>query len=537
LRENFPRTRTVIVARLMLAVAMVLTALLAGSDVTRPGVIALCVMAGALTVVYLFWHSSGWRPGLLLNVQCGVDVVFITALAYFSGGLASPFKLLYFLPVIVAAGRLGLTSGLAIAGGAAVGHIVLALADPASASHLVESGAVAEIVTLLVSLLLVAFLEGHLARRAGENEAKLRVTRSELDTAELRIADILDSIGSGLALVDSAGSVVYLNRAGEHILGVPGVAHDRRDYRLVFADVPAFCERIAAALDAGRPEARVEFFVKRSGGGNTPVGLSTSILRGHAGEDRGVIAIFQDLTEARRLEERVRHDDRLTALGEFAAGVAHEIRNPLCAIKGSVDLLKETAPAVGEEARLMGLVSREADRLNVLLDDVLRFGRMESGERETVRLDMLLREVAELARQHPAMKPSIGLSVDAAGPVEGTVNAEQIRRALLNLVINALEAVGDGGQVRLSLLTRERFAERGLEGGAGFGVALVVDDTGPGIPADRKEEVFQPFRTTKKGGTGLGLAIVDKAVQAHGGRVAIVSEPGKGSRFIVYLPA
>jgi two-component system sensor histidine kinase PilS (NtrC family) len=535
-RDNFPRTRTVIVARLLVAVAAVVTALLAGSQVAVLQVVALGVVVGALTVVYLLWHASGVRPRLLLLVQCAIDIVFITLLAYFSGGLGSPFKLLYFLPVIVVAGRLGLTSGLAVAGGAAIGHIALAATDPSATSRLVESGTVAETVTLLISLLLVAFLEGHLARRAGENEAKLRMTRSELDTAELRIADILDSIGSGLALIDSAGLVVYLNRAGESILGVSGAASDRRDYRLVFADVPAFCERIAAALDAGRPEARVEFFVKRRGGGSTPVGLSTSILRGHEGTDRGVIAIFQDLTEARRLEERIRHDDRLSALGEFAAGVAHEIRNPLYAIKGSVDLLKETAEPSGEEAKLMELVSRETDRLNTLLQDVLQYGRMESGEREAVRLDALAREVGELARQHPAMDAAKDLTVEAPEAVEGTVNAEQIRRALLNLTINALEAVGDGGRVRLSLVTSGRFAERGLAGGADYGAAFVVDDNGPGIPADKKDEVFQPFRTTKKGGTGLGLAIVDKTIQAHGGRISVVSEPGKGSRFIMYLP-
>jgi two-component system sensor histidine kinase PilS (NtrC family) len=535
-RDNFPRTRTVIVARLLVAVAIVLTALLAGSNVARSAVVTLGVTAGALTVVYLFWHASGARPRLLLFVQCVVDVIFITLLAHFTGGLASPFKLLYFLPVIVVAGRLGLTSGLAVAGGAAIGHIALAATDPSATSRLVESGAVAEIVTLLISLFLVAFLEGHLARRAGENEAKLKRTRTELDTAELRIADILDSISSGLALVDSEGSVVYLNRAGEHILGVPEIAPERRDYRIVFADVPAFCERIAVALDAGRPEARVEFFVKRKGGGSTPVGLSTSILRGVEGTDRGVIAIFQDLTEARRLEERLRHDDRLSALGEFAAGVAHEIRNPLYAIKGSVDLLKETAEPSGEEAKLMQLVSREADRLNVLLQDVLQFGRMESGERETVRLDSLVKEVEELARQHPSMGPAKVLAVEAPAAVEATVNAEQIRRALLNLTINALEAVDEGGKVRLSLVPSGEFTERGLAGGADYGVAFVVDDDGPGIPADRKDEVFQPFRTTKKGGTGLGLAIVDKTVQAHGGRIAVVSEPGRGSRFIMYLP-
>ena len=391
-------------------------------------------------------------------------------------------------------------------------------------------------VLVLVALLLVALLEGHLAHKARESEDKLRATRSELDTAELQIADILDGISSGLVLVDSAGAVAYLNRAGEVILGVPGETARGKDYRIGFADVPAFCERISAALDAGRPEVRAEFFVKRRRGGSRPVGLSTSILRSSKGEERGVIAIFQDLTGVRQMEERLRHDDRLSALGEFAAGVAHEIRNPLYAIKGSIDLLKETIEPRGDEIKLIELVSREADRLNTLLQDVLQYGRMESGERESVRLDVLLREVVELARQHPAMTPATDLVVEVTDQIEGVVNAEQIRRALLNLTINALESIEGEGRVKLSLVPETGFAARGLTGGSGCGVALVVEDTGHGIPTDRKNEVFQPFRTTKKGGTGLGLAIVDKTVQAHGGRIAVVSELGKGSRFIMYLP-
>lgn len=536
MRENFPRTRTVIIARLLVAVAVVLTTLVAGSSVARPAILILGGIAAALTIVYMLWNATGSHPRLLLLVQCTADVVFITLLAYFSGGLASPFKLLYFLPVIVAAGRLGLRGGLAVAGGAAAGHILLAVTGRSTLSYLLDSGAVAEIVILLISLLLVALLEGHLARKAGESAEKLEVTRSELDTAELRIAEILGGISSGLAIIDSAGHVAYLNRAGAKILGVSEDGATGCEYRLLFADVPAFCERISAALDAGRPEARVEFFVKRRDGGSTPVGLSTSILRGSSGEDRGVIAIFQDLTDARHMEERLRHDDRLSALGEFAAGVAHEIRNPLYAIRGSIDLLKETIEPKGDEVRLMELVSREADRLNTLLQDVLQYGRMESGERECVRFDTIALEVGELARQHPAMAPTTELVVDADCDVEGMVNSEQIRRALLNLTINALEAVEGEGKVRLLLVPKDGFAARGLSGGSNYGAAFVVEDTGPGIPGDRKDVVFQPFQTTKKGGTGLGLAIVDKTVQAHGGRIALVSEPGKGSRFIMYLP-
>jgi PAS domain S-box-containing protein len=535
-RESFPRTKTVIVARLLIAVVVVLIALVGGADVSRGAVLLLSAAAGVLTLVYFLWHLRGAYDRVLLYAQCALDIVFITALAYFSGGLASPFKLLYFLPVIVAAGRLGLGGGIAIACGAVAAHFVLAMTGPSSWGYLLETGAFAEIATLLVSLVLVAALEGHLARKASESEERFRATRSELDTAELRIADILDSVNSGLALIDSAGAVVYLNRAGESILGVDEAEARGRDYRLAFAEVPAFCDRVAAALDAGSPEARTEFHVRNRRSGSTPVGLSTSILRSEDGDERGVIAIFQDLTEARRVEERLRHDDRLSALGAFAAGVAHEIRNPLYAIKGSVDLLKDTISPEGDQDRLMRLISRETDRLNLLLQDVLQYGKMDTVERRPVALAGLVREAAELARSHPSMRPEIELELDDSPQAEAFVDPEQIRRVLLNLMINAVEAVEGPGRVRVSVVRSGEFASRGLTGVPECGVALVVEDTGRGIPAEKRAELFRPFHTTKKGGTGLGLAIVEKTVQAHGGRVTVTSEAGKGSRFIVYLP-
>jgi two-component system sensor histidine kinase PilS (NtrC family) len=535
-RESFPSTRTVIVARLLIAVVVVLIAQVGGADVSRGAVVLLGVAAGVLTLVYLAWHARGAHDRALLYTQCALDVLFITALAHYSGGLASPFKLLYFLPVIVAAGRLGSGGGIAIACGAVVGHFVLAMIGPSSWDYLLEAGVFAEISTLLVSLVLVAALEGHLARKASESERRFEATRSKLDIAELRIADILDSVTSGLALIDSDGVVVYLNRAGESILGVSESDAGGREYRLAFAEVPAFCDRIAAALDAGSPEARTEFYVRNRRGGNTPVGLSTSILRGAGGNERGVIAIFQDLTEARRTEERLRHDDRLSALGAFAAGVAHEIRNPLYAIKGSVDLLRDSISPEGDQERLMNLIARETDRLNLLLQDVLQYGKMETLERRPVPLARLVSEAAELARGHPSMREEIELEQEDSSSAEAFVDPEQIRRVLLNLIINAAEAIEGPGRVRVSVVPSGEFPARGLTGVPDCGAALVVEDTGKGIPKEMKHELFRPFHTTKKGGTGLGLAIVDKTVQAHGGRVTVVSEPGKGSRFIVYLP-
>ncbi len=534
--ESFPHTQGIVVARLLIAVVVVVIALVGGAGFELTPIVWLGIAVAVLTGAYLVWIRVDVRRVVLLHVQFATDVVFVTALAHFSGGIASPFRLLYFLPVISASARLGAPSGMSFAAGAVAGQIVLMFLDRRSWTGLEEAGTIAETAILVVSLGLVSIVSAFLARRARDSEDDLESTRKSLDTAELRLSNIVDSLRSGLVLVDGDGRLIYMNTAGRGILGIAEPGAEALDYRVVFAEVPAFCERIASALDAGRPETRVEFFVRRAQGGNVPVGLSTSILKTEEEGEQGVVAIFQDLTEARRLEERARHDDRLTALGEFAAGVAHEIRNPLNAIKGSTDLLRDTLKPEGDEAKLFDLVTRESNRLSKLIDEVLQYGRMESGERRSVRLDSLAEEIVAISKSHPSYRKNIDLVVESADPIESVVSPEQIKRALLNLTINAIESIEAKGSVRLSVVRSDDFGSRGLEGGHGFHVAVLVEDTGCGIASDWREDCFQPFKTTKKEGTGLGLAIVDKIVKAHEGRIAVATELGRGTRFVVYLP-
>lgn len=523
----------------IMAVIVLAAAADAGEHIARAPIMKLGLVVVGLTLFYVVWLLL-WERSVLLHAQLLLDVAVVTAIARFSGEAASPFRVLYFLPVMLAAPRIGRRGGVVVAVAAVGGYLMLArtgIAFPGSAGGATAPG-LFETGIFVFLLIVVAGLVDYLAARARSTQEELATTRSELDMANIRIFNIVHSMGSGLVLVDRQGRIACLNRAGESILGISEPKTEGRNYGDVFGTrFPAFHERIVHALEDRRTEMRAEFAIERADGVRIPIGMSTSILRDDAGEMRGVIGVFQDLTEARKMQESIRHADRLAALGEFSAGIAHEIRNPLNAIKGSIDLLRDIMSPSGDEARLIDLVAREADRLNGVIEEFLRFGRVEPGEREIVRLDTLVQQVVALARNHPSFGGSIEIDLDDLASMETYVSPSQIKQVVLNLLINAFEAIEGQGRVKVSVVAGPDIGAMGLKGGYDDEIAIVVEDTGCGINEDALETVFRPFRTTKKGGTGLGLAIVEKIVQLHDGRVAADSVPGKGSRFVVYLPA
>jgi two-component system sensor histidine kinase PilS (NtrC family) len=523
--------RNAIVGRLVVAAVVIGVASIGRNEFNLAPVLVLGAAVLLLSGGFYFWHSWGrWRHGIR-PVQLASDIALVTLLVYFSGGGGSPFKLLYFLPVIAAASALGTRAGVIVAVAGLTAFVGLFLIERPdllgqSGHHLLD-----EAVILSLSLILVALLVGFLGTRTRESEQKLEETRSELARAQIDAENIVESIRSGLVLVDSEGVLIHLNRAGRRILGVPSLATRGRDFREVLSAVPAFSKHIAAALGEQRSETRVELSVTRPDGSKVPVGLSTSVLRDNDGKERGAIAIFQDLTDVRELERRMRHADRLAALGEFAAGLAHEIRNPLNAIRGSVEMIGEGVDRGSDDAKLVELVLKESDRLSNLVQGVLRYGRVEEGVVGRVDLGELAHEVSLLARNHSSYRSEIALDVDCRGAsVRG--NPEQIRQILLNLIINAFEAIEGSGRVKVFLLPVSEMNSEVRRGE----MAVVVEDTGCGIEAERVDQVFAPFVTSKARGTGLGLAVVDKLVELQDGRIVIESKKDRGSRFIVYLP-
>lgn len=255
------------------------------------------------------------------------------------------------------------------------------------------------------------------------------------------------------------------------------------------------------------------------------IGFTVSPLAPSGDLPGGSVVVFQDLTMLRRMEEQVRRNERLAAVGVLAAGLAHEIRNPLSSMSGSIELLKSELPSGGRDERLMDIVVRETERLDGLIDDFLGFARPAPPRKELVSFERLVGEAAELFRNDPAAA-SCKLEISVDEGVTGFGDEGQLRRALLNLLINAAQArEGDGGSISVEARAVDR------------GIALSVSDDGSGIPGEDIPRIFDPFYTTRERGTGLGLALVHRTVEAHDGRVEVESEVGEGTRFTIELPS
>jgi two-component system sensor histidine kinase PilS (NtrC family) len=255
------------------------------------------------------------------------------------------------------------------------------------------------------------------------------------------------------------------------------------------------------------------------------MGISISPLTDGTQRRRGVIAVFQDLTEVHEMRERVRKADRLAAVGELSAGIAHELRNPLASISGSIEMLYHELALDGENKRLMELIMRESDRLDRIISDFLEFARLRTPRRVPSKLARCIDDVVTLVKQNTEKSDGVAIKTnfDPALP-DIWMDDEQMRQVFMNLAVNACEAMENGGTLEIS-------AERTSEAR----VRIAFKDSGPGIEPEGLEKMFEPFFTTKDGGTGLGLAMANKIVTAHGGSIEFKNAE-RGAVFTIVLP-
>ncbi|HEY2805756.1 MAG TPA: ATP-binding protein, partial [Gemmatimonadales bacterium] len=467
----------------------------------------------------------GRQPGAtFLYGQALFDTALVTAVIHVTGGAESDFASLYILVIAVSAVLLPLTSSLLLTLLVAIAYtadIVWGHPFQLSPSIFLQIGV----------FLGVALTTGWLGSRVRVVGAEREVLREEVDRLRLEASDILRNIRSGIVTVDAQGLIVYANPAAQIILGLTGeqlVGQPVAD--AISPRSPVLGGAIAVTLRGGPRLSRAEATVTVDGRATT-VGFSTTALDGLG----GATAIFTDISQQKRLEELLLRTQRLEAVAELSASLAHEIKNPLASIRSSVEQLSRSARTNDDERFLAQLVLRESDRLSRLLTEFLDF----SGVRVTVCRAVDLGQVAagavEVVRKHPDCPADLDITVTGeGGEVQG--DEDLLHRVVVNLVLNAVQASHDG-EARVSIEVRSALPGD-LPPGIGLErpVIMRVVDNGPGIPEEIRERIFDPFVSGRVGGSGLGLAIVQRAVMAHRGLVFVDSEPGRGTAFTLLFP-
>jgi two-component system sensor histidine kinase PilS (NtrC family) len=486
----------------------------------------------ALTVVHavLLRLFPGRRS--LAYAQVVGDLVIVTALVYFWGGVRTGFLLLYPLSVLSATVLLPRRGALALAGVATViyGELLVAVREGVVASPgladvrgLAPRVLVYSVFVLGVACATVAVLGSYLAE--GLQHAGARLREAAVEVADLRELNqvIVSSIQSGLLTTDPEGRTLYVNRFGESILGRP--PSELRGSTLGdLLGSPFLGAGELQARAASRALARLEIAYRRPDGRTLDLGVSVAPLATQEASRRGYLVVFQDLTDIRRLEDEVRTKEKLAAVGEMAAQLAHEIRNPLGSIRGSAQVLMGE-PELGEEqGRLLAIIFRESKRLSDTLNRFLYQARSPARPRAPVDLRPVVESAITLLRSGGELRADHELSFTADdGPLVCLADPDQIAQVFWNLARNALEAMPGGGRLEVSLRRQ------------GGDVVLSVGDEGRGIARDDQRRLFEPYRTAAMG-TGLGLAIVFRIVREHGGDISVRSAPGEGTRIDVRLP-
>ncbi len=464
---------------------------LSAADLASFGIIGLSFVLTLVTGVLL---RAGWVGAGAAWVQIGFDVVVAGAVVFVTGGSVSPFTFLFLVTIIFAAVLLGWR-------GAVVGFLTSASAFLCVLALRPSSTQPFDLFMQLLSQFLVAVLSGYVGEQLSRAGGRLVASERDLQSLTNLQNEIVSAIPSGLITCGSDGVVTFVNTAGSTILGVDPSAVV--GVRAVDALLPS-----ARAQPVGR---RWETRVETSRGERT-LGLSMAPLT-----TGGLLIVFQDLTELRQVEAELDRIDHLATLGRLSAQLAHEIRNPLAAMRGSAQLLSGDV-AGGPQARLAGVIMREADRLARLVDGYLKLARPPPPQLIQCRLDQVVLETMELLRADPSF---VTIRIEQQlEPIEALCDPSQVKQALLNLLRNAAAAVSAArGLIRVRVRAHD-------------GVPSIdVWDSAGSVRAEDRHRIFEPFFTRAQGGTGLGLSTVQTIAQAHGGSISVESSPEQGTTF------
>ena len=526
--------RPLYVTRLALATGIFAAAVVSwGQTDPQVTLIASLSVFGALAGTILSAALSERRPVLVrepfLLAQAMLDAGLVTAIVHVTGGAESPFPALYILVIVFGTLVLG-TRGAFLAAAFACtlyfGDVILLQRAAVNLALVLQFAVFAA----------VALAAWYIASRLREAQAGSAALAAQLARVRLEASDILRNIRGGIITVDARGTLLYANPSASALVGQDLARHTGEHAVTLLEPVsPALAGAIRAATESGERTSRAEGTIEQ-GGRTIAIGLDTTVSDAGAAAGRTATLIFQDISNQKRLDALHLRTERLEAVAELGASLAHEIRNPLASIRSAVEQLGRSPRATEDERSLAALIVRESDRLSRLLGEFLDFSRVQLGPMAVVDLCALVRGAAELMETHPDRPDGVRLHCDLpAEPVQLEGDEDLLHRIVFNLALNAVQASPAAGMVRL--VVRGLPAGSAVPGGVLPSARAIVQviDEGPGIAPEIRDRLFDPFITARPGGTGLGLSLVQRAVAAHGGQVHVDTD-AYGTRMSVLLP-
>ena len=529
------RLQWVLGGRLIIATVLLGATMYLALDAIRYGRFTptfLLILISAIygsSILFGVWLLRGRRENLVAAAVTTLDVVLITGLVYLTGGAGSIFSFLYGAQILTAALTLGPSAAYYTAAASLACYFLQALAlnlgwlppppdQPLSQYILSSRDFQLALVSNMVGIAAVALLATNLARRAQVAGARLVQAEESAARLERLNDDIVRSIASGVITADDDERILGLNPAAREIL---------RDREGVLIGAPL--SMVLSDYGTRRPShppTRADTTGLRADGTRFPMGFTLSALLDAEGNQTGMLLTFQDLTEIKNLRDRAEQAQRLAVLGRLATGLAHEIRNPLSAISGSVEMVREGNALSPEDGRLLGIVISEVGRLNSLVTTMLQVGRPSQIQTEAVDLRSIASDVAAVARGESTASNGLRIEeVSPEHPVTVKVDPDRMRQVIWNLVKNAVQASPHRGTVEV---------RTGID--AEGNAFLEIVDEGPGIGSAQRDRLFDMFYSGRSHGVGLGLALVKQIVDQHRGRIEILERKGPGTCFRITLP-